>query len=565
MIGATFCSGIGTPELACPEIDWILASETEAFPRAVLQHRFGVQDARRSGFKGHALWADLTALRARHFRRLGIPFPEIVVAGTPCQAFSIAGLRKAMKDARGNLTMEFLRLVHALRRAGSLRTLLWENVPGILSHPENPFGCFLGGLVGSDDALPPPGNGSWPSAGMVSGPWGRAAWRILDAQYFGVAQRRKRVFVVADFGGGADPAAVLFERKGVRWHSSSRDQSGKDLACTLAGDARGGSRYRLDADTTENLIAFGGGNCSGQLDVAASLAAHGVRQDFEVETFVVAGPSDNRSGRPSLRANGGDCGDGSKALVIAPHLAGALTHGVDSQGKGGYAGRRREDDQNLVALRGVVHALRADGFDASEDGTGRGTPIVAFSLRGREGGSTPEVESGGDSPAVRTQQGGSSHTFVAFAQNQREEVRELDAAGRLPAVRRGDAKNETLLAFHARQDPDSGEVTHPLDTDGYSIGVTDASWRVRRLTPTECERLQGWPDHFTLIPWRGSRKDHAETVAWLRAAGVSKEQAEALADVPDGPRYRAIGNGMALPVIRWILLRILELNMRRAA
>lgn len=166
MIGWTYCSGIGTPEIAAPCIDWRLQSEIDDFARAVLMHRFGARPVQTGVEPGRpVLWGDFAALRLRHIRRLGIPFPEILVAGTPCQAFSIAGLRGSLADARGNLTLEFVRHVHQLAGPGaarSLRWIVWENVRGVLSTNDNAFGCLLGGLVGSDDPLRPPDGKRWP-------------------------------------------------------------------------------------------------------------------------------------------------------------------------------------------------------------------------------------------------------------------------------------------------------------------------------------------------------------------------------------------------------------------
>jgi Site-specific DNA methylase len=262
MIAATICSGIGAPEVAMPHWQWAFASEIEAAPRAIMAYRHGAEDARhaRTG-TGPALWGDFTAIRVRLLRRLGITLPQWLVAGTPCQSFSVAGLRGGMADARGNLTMEFLRLVHALRRAGSLRGFLWENVPGILSHADNPFGCFLAGVVGSDTPIVSPlQRGRWPRAGMVDGPFGKAAWIVKDAQYFGLAQRRARVLVVASFVDGIDPAAVLFERCGVSGHSAPRREQGK-AAPTLPSRSSGGGGLGTDFDLDGGLIreAFGGG------------------------------------------------------------------------------------------------------------------------------------------------------------------------------------------------------------------------------------------------------------------------------------------------------------------
>lgn len=166
------------------------------------------------------LWGDFTALRMRHLRRMGIDPAgiDVLVGGTPCQGFSVAGLHGSLSDPRGGLSLAFLRLAHAIQsvrsRAGRRGLIVvWENVPGVLNTPDNALGCFLGVLVGADDALRSPlERGRWPSAGMVSGPRGRAAWRVLDAQHFGLAQRRERVFLVAGLGDGADPAFAC-ERK----------------------------------------------------------------------------------------------------------------------------------------------------------------------------------------------------------------------------------------------------------------------------------------------------------------------------------------------------------------
>lgn len=217
MIGMTLCSGIGAPEVAAPWVDWRFASEIDKFPRAVLQERFGYKTPQDQNQGEPLLWGDMTEVTPDLLHKRGVPLPEILVAGTPCQAFSIAGLRKGTDDERGNLTLKFVETCHAIvnARSDGKLAVLWENVPGVLSDKGNAFGCFLAGLVGADDGFRAPKGESWPKSGMVAGPRSRAAWRVLDAQYFGLAQRRKRVFVVVDFGNCIDPAAVLFERKGI--------------------------------------------------------------------------------------------------------------------------------------------------------------------------------------------------------------------------------------------------------------------------------------------------------------------------------------------------------------
>jgi DNA (cytosine-5)-methyltransferase 1 len=462
MIGWTYCSGIGAPEAAAPFIDWRLASEIEDFPRAVLAHRFGHRPDPRAP---HVLWSDFTALRPRHARRFGWASPEIIVAGTPCQAFSVAGARRSLADARGNLTMEFIRNVHAFAIVPGprpLRWVVWENVPGVLSTDDNAFGCFLGGLVGDDAPLPQPPGGRWPGAGMVEGPRGRAAWRIHNAEHFGVAQRRRRVFVVFCPGERGDPAAVLFEPAGGDGHPAPCGREGQDVAPTLSARTRGGGGLGTDFDLDGGLI---------------------------VEAGVVHPALTTRSGE----AAGQDAACDGRLIVSACHPAISAT--VTSKWAKGSGGPAGDETQNLVAFHmrqdpdsgpvappldtfansvGVAcvtgdrtHALTAEGHDASEDGTGRGAPLVG---------------------------------------------------------------------------------------DGYAV---------RRITPVEAERLQGFPDGHTAIPWRGRVVD-AATAEWLsRHCGpdIRIEPAPAgsgfITDAAtDGRRFKALGNSQAVPNIAWILRRI---------
>lgn len=248
MIGISFCSGIGAPEMAARGVDWRLAAEIEDYPRKVLRDRHGYRLPEEHNQGDPLLWGDMTEVTPALLREHGIPMPDLVVAGTPCQAFSVAGLRRGTEDPRGNLTIAFIGILHdlAAARPDGRLAALWENVPGVLSDGKNAFGAFLGGLVGADDALPQPYGGSWPDAGMVAGPRARAAWRVLDAQYFRLAQRRRRLFVVIDIGGGIDPAAVLFEPAGLRRDPPTRGSTGEDtshqLAPSLAGSGRGVER-----------------------------------------------------------------------------------------------------------------------------------------------------------------------------------------------------------------------------------------------------------------------------------------------------------------------------------
>ena len=414
MIGMTLCSGIGAPEVAAPWVDWRLASEIEPFPRAVLQERFGYLDPETHNQGEPLLWGDMTEVTPDLLRSRGIPLPELIVAGTPCQAFSIAGLRKGVEDARGNLTLKFVEICHAIvdaRPDGEL-SVVWENVPGVLSDKDNAFGCFLGGLVGAVDALPSPGDGSWPSEGMVQGPRARAAWCALDAQFFGVAQRRRRVFVVVDFGGRIDPAKILLEPDRLRGDTPPSREAGQGVAGTLSARTKGGGGLGTDFELACGLQTYTKqaiGEYSG-LDVSSTLSA----RDYKDATDLVV------------------CATGE-----------------------------------------VSHTLTGEGFDAFEDGSGRGTPTVAYSIM--------PMNSGKDYKA-----------------------RETDVA-------------QPLMA--------GGPVGGNQGGD-YVVGT-----KVRRLMPVECSRLQGFADNHCDVKFKGK-------------------------PATDGHKYKALGNSMAVPVMKWILDRV---------
>ena len=396
MIYGSICSGIEAATVAWGPLGWKAAwfSEIEAFPSAVLAERW--PEVVNLG--------DMTKIAAA-VRAGGVQAPDVMVGGTPCQAFSIAGLRNGLADARGQLTLSYVELANAIddkriERGEEEAIFVWENVPGVLTSHDNAFGCFLAGLAGESIELHPSGE-KWTHSGCVYGPQRTIAWIVKDAQYFGVAQRRKRVFVVASARKGFDPGQVLFESEGVRRDTPPSREPQTAVAA---------------------LTARGVGTC---------------------------GADDNQAQAGHIIA---ECANGD-----------------------------------------ISHTLKAEGFDGSEDGTGRGIPVIAFG-----GGNT-----GGN----------------------------IDVAACLTAKgQRIDFEVETF-AVHGTQDPDTNhELAHTLGRNHGQENAISSGMIVRRLTPVECERLQGFPDNHTLISWRG------------------KEAAEC----PDGPRYRAIGNSMAVPVMRWI-------------
>ena len=220
----SLCSGIEAASVAWEPLGWQPAwfAEIEPFPCAVLAHHW-------PHVPNHG---DMTLLVGKILSG-AVEAPDILVGGTPCQAFSVAGLRGSLDDERGNLTLVLIRILDAIdfiraRNGQPPCILVWENVPGVLNTKDNAFGCFLGGLAGENLPLEPAGK-KWTNAGAVLGPTREIAWRVLDAQFFGVPQRRRRVFAVASAGNIA-AAEVLFERQSQAGHPAAGREAGQDPA-----------------------------------------------------------------------------------------------------------------------------------------------------------------------------------------------------------------------------------------------------------------------------------------------------------------------------------------------
>lgn len=226
------CSGIEAASVAWAPLGWQAEwfSEIEPFACAVLTHRFPTVPN----------LGDMTTLPDRILAE-EVEAPDLICGGTPCQAFSVAGKRAGLSDARGNLSLTFTEIVDATDEVRTRRGLgqclvFWENVPGVLSTKDNAFGCFLGKLAGSDAPLVSDDKrGRWPNAGLVVGPKRTVVWRVLDAQYFGVPQRRRRVYVVAGPANSGRLGEILFERQSVCGDTAACEGSGQDVAAFIEG------------------------------------------------------------------------------------------------------------------------------------------------------------------------------------------------------------------------------------------------------------------------------------------------------------------------------------------
>lgn len=296
------CSGIESASVAWEPLGMSAAwfSEIEPFPCSVLAHHW----------PHVANLGDMTQLPA--LMRMGlIEAPDVLVGGTPCQAFSVAGKRDSLDDERGQLTLTYVDLLNAIdeQRVGNECIAVWENVPGVLNTKDNAFGCFLGELSGSGCELQPSGR-KWGNAGCVFGPQRAVAWRVIDAQYFGVAQRRRRVFVVASARYGFDPTKILFESEGVRrdiapsrkareevtgFTASSFSQYGEGVGSLRAsgGDLGGGSETLA---VGHRMVAFGEYSSD---ETASCMKARDYKDATDLVTYVIPINTMTVQGRPS--------------------------------------------------------------------------------------------------------------------------------------------------------------------------------------------------------------------------------------------------------------------------
>jgi len=425
------CSGIEAASVAWPFWQAAWFSEIEQFPCAVLKHHF-------PEVPNHG---DMTTLPDRILSG-EVESPDVFCGGTPCQAFSVAGNRKSLDDARGNLSLTFCEIADAIDSVRYVRgsepaIIFWENVPGVLNTTDNAFGCFLAKLAGESCELQPPGS-RWTDAGCVHGPKRTIAWRVLDAQYFGLAQRRRRVFVVASSRKGFNPSEVLFEFDSLRRDSAPSRQAGQGIAADAETGVITGGGIPEIAGT---ILArdFKGVNTFDMEEGKYAVCA-------EIAPTVTNGPPFSRTGNERVECD---------ALVVSPPHAFKVRGGCEGGGKG-YLG---QDEQAFTITCGhdqqVAVPVYIGGIDYENNAHTMDQPTGPLLKGSPTGGGRPL-------PAIATR------------------------------------------------------------------------YAVRRLTPTECERLQGFPDGWTNIPWRGKQ------------------------EAPDGPRYKALGNSWAVPVVRWIGQRINE-------
>lgn len=563
------CSGIEAASVAWESLGWLPAwfAEIEAFPSAVLAHHW--PDVANLG--------DMTKIAAA-VRTGDVAAPDVLVGGTPCQAFSIAGLRNGLDDERGQLTLSYVELANAIddkrrERGEEEAIIVWENVPGVLSSKDNAFGCFLAGLAGESSELQPAG-GKWTHAGCVSGPQRIIAWRVLDAQFFGVAQRRRRVFVVASSRKNFDPAAVLFELNSMRRNTPPCRETQPEVASHAGKRPDGGSHWDNPANphpTLNQSNNIGGIGASNQeifsqrgsgIVGTYRMTAFGEYADDETASTVKARDYKDATDLAVTYSNVSRTLLAKSNDSMAEDLETYAVHGTqdpDTNHELAHTLGRNHGQENAVCYGfkpgqgskagGIGWAEeQAPTLTSAQSGTNL-APAIAFAenscgeirLQGGEGQITGPLSTGGGKP-------GQGFPAIAFSYKDHGADATVDMS---PTLRAGNhdtshansGQPPAICIQHAsigRRDAAGPQgkgyqedVAFTQDSRS-SADVVQFGMQVRRLTPVECERLQGFPDNHTLISWRG----------------------KAAADCPDGPRYKAIGNSMAVPVMRWIGERI---------
>jgi DNA (cytosine-5)-methyltransferase 1 len=392
-------------------------SEIEPFPSAVLAHHYPTVPN----------VGDMTK-----YKEWDIGAIDLLVGGTPCQSFSVAGLRKGLADPRGNLALVYLGIADLFKP----KWIVWENVPGVLSSGGGrDFGSFLGALAQLGYGF---------------------AYRVLDAQWFGVAQRRRRVFVVGYLGDWRPAAAVLFERQSLSGHPKPSREAGEDPAKSLMASPS----QRLDP-TLETMIPTGVPEVMSTLLSSTAGISRPGNAATEHETYIPMAP--------------------------IPYDLHRVTAPVNRQA------REPGDPCHTLAKQNAHNA---------------GIVSIQGNLIGREAGGPQGV--------------GASDEGVMYT------LTKADVHGVAQPIGGVDYENNA----HLMNQPTGPLLKGSPTGGGRPLPALVYPMAVRRLTPVECERLQGFPDNYTEILWRGK------------------------AETPDGPRYKALGNSMAVPVMRWIGQRI---------
>jgi DNA (cytosine-5)-methyltransferase 1 len=531
------CSGVEAATVAWHSLGWkpVGFSEIEKFPSAVLQHHYPQVTN----------YGDMTTYKEWDINES----VGLLVGGTPCQSFSVAGLRKGLEDPRGNLALTYVGILDRFRP----KWFIWENVPGVLSsNSGRDFGSFLGAVAECGYGF---------------------AYRVLDAQYFGVPQRRRRVFVVGCLGDWESAAKVLFEPDCLRGDTPPSREKGKEtpgvttnrlvafgeysddgVASTIkARDCKGhtdlivyethpaDSRVKAMGDVCQTVTSrwgTGGGNVPLVQNVGCDVYNHAVTGETAATLTMNSGGT-NTAGPKVIQVQSIGFTQCDAARDVGMDVSPTLRSG----GNGGYPSHsvaygfepgitKREGNPNRFTEE-LSPTLRAQ--------MGDNQAAVAYSIREDAKANNFSATPLHVTPALQalrpSVQSHHAQTFIvdraAFNQGENAQyeprIEESDIMSTL--VARG--PHAVAQSFNVNARPDEMKLETEISgtlTSSQNAGLFQ-DMAVRRLTPVECERLQGFPDNYTQIPWGKG-------------------------DTPDSHRYKAMGNSMAVPCMQWIGDRI---------
>lgn len=442
------CSGIEAASVAWEPFGFppVAFSEIEPFPSAVLAHHY--PDVPNLG--------DMT-----QYANWTLPSIDILAGGTPCQSFSVAGKRLGLSDERGNLCLTFCEMADHFDPAW----VVWENVPGVLSSMDNAFGCLLGKLCGFGSPVPPAAGRRHRPCGVVAGPKRTVAWRIMDAQWHGVPQRRRRVFVLASrkVGNWAAADALLPLGDRLPRHLEARRKA-RQKASPGTRTSLEGSHWDGGVHPTLGAVSTGIGMSDQELFAqrGANLVCSGLYENQRAEMRLYEGV------QPTLTCGGGKAGQGSN-VILMEYL---------QIREGSHLYENHPQDSRITGPN-ASHGLGKDGEPSFTLTASSHTPAVCFAIQGE--------------------------------------------------IADGRGQNQNGLGI-------SEGISYTLTAStAHAVSWTGA---VRRLIPVECERLQGFPDGWTLIE-KSPGKPYA-----------------------DSHRYKAVGNSMAVPCMHWLGRRILKITAR---
>jgi len=503
---------------------------------------------------------------------------DCVTGGSPCQDLSVAGKRAGLAGERSGLYMEQIRCIKELRENDRLRGrtgvavrpryMVWENVPGALSsNGGEDFRAVLeeAAKIADETAVIPRPSGQWSKAGCIVGNGFSIAWRVHDAQFWGVPQRRKRISVVADFGGLTAPE-ILFERKGVSGDFEPGGAQGKETAGGAGDGVASTITATYGTKWNGNAGAYSGGNF---VIEPVGGGAEGASPCYGLDHVMLSGGTtyqgrgsyDDVSGclktQPhgvfSIQGNTIDRAAKQNGSGISENVAHTL-NSVDRHGvvclndQGGSVMDVSEEKTGTLRAQDHGHPPLVDGFK-HKAGAAAGSigyaEETAPTMSAEQTSAVYDARGNGNGVTVPTLTGDhqnrvTDYTALCVGNGQLNQMSMAEQANTLDTMH--DQQAVMVTAVDCRNMRENPEINWTLQAkeSGFSYNLQNVcrtGVTVRRLTPLECERLQGYPDGWTDIG------------DWTDSKGKRHKAA-------DSPRYKALGNSIALPYWFWLLRRI---------